>query len=265
MTKTERVGAIALKEWRLNLRFPTEYFAANLFGPVKSALLMCLIYGGFLRSEGSHFGMVAHDNYALYVIVGTTCHSLLSNCVYVLVSKLVTEKWWQTVVATLISPASALELVLGFLIGSGGLHVAFATAITLIITLFHPISWSALLMVLYMMFLLSLLGFGVGLFGAMLNLCFEGKAFLFDYCVQGIIFMSCFYYPIELLPHALRGIPHFLPTYYMGVVVHDCFLSGYSPSFLAVAGGLTVFCVLILGLSTLLFDYAVRKFGIVGY
>lgn len=243
-----------------------EYFAANLISPVKSAILMYFIYSGLLQGTQS-LGLLDRSNFKLYVILGTTCHSLFMASVYIFRSKMVTEKWWQTVTATLISPATTLELIAGFMVGSGALNLAISFSVFGVLTLFFPITLSMFLTSVLILFILALFGFGVGLLGATVALCWEGKSFLFDYGIQALIFLSCFYYPIETLPRSIHGFIQLLPTYHASQLIQQLFLVGSSYQSQTVLSFtyVTISGIVVLILPAFFFNYSVKKYGIVGY
>lgn len=243
-----------------------EYFAANLISPVKSAILMYFIYRGLLHGTQS-LGILDRSNFTLYVLLGTTCHSLFMACVYIFRSRMVTEKWWQTVTATLISPATTLELIAGFMVGSGALNLVISFSIFGLLALFFPVTLPAFLTSVLILFILALLGFGVGLLGATVALCWEGKSFLLDYGIQALIFLSCFYYPIETLPHPIHGFIKLLPTYHASQLIQQLFLVGSSSQSQTVLSFtyVTISSIIILLLPAFFFNYSVKRYGIVGY
>jgi ABC-type polysaccharide/polyol phosphate export permease len=265
MNSTRRIIAIASKEWRLNSRFPLEYFAANLVSPLKSAVLMFFIYRGLLKNSGQSLGLLNGGNYQSYVFLGTTCHSLFMASVYTFRSKMVMEKYWQTVTATLISPATVLELILGFMIGSGAINLLISGIIFALTTLFFPVSITTFLGAMGLLLMLSFLGFGFGMIGTTISLCWEGKSFVFDYLMQAIIFLSCFYYPIETLPKPFHGFVECLPTYQVSHMIQTLFLANGSNPLLLPFGYVTITCFIVLIIPAFFFDFSIKKFGIVGY
>jgi ABC-type polysaccharide/polyol phosphate export permease len=265
MNATRRISAIASKEWRLNSRFPMEYLAANLVSPMKSAVLMYFIYRGLLKNHEQQLGMLNGGNFTSYVFLGTTCHSLFMSSVYTFRSKMMMEKYWQTITATLISPASVIELILGFMIGSGSINLLISGAIFAVTTILYPVPVHAFLGALTLLLMLSFLGFGFGMIGTTISLCWEGKSFVFDYLMQAIIFLSCFYYPIETLPKSIHGFIKFLPTYQVTHLIQELFLlKDYGPIGLSVAY-VALSCAVVLVIPALIFDFSIKKYGIVGY
>lgn len=261
-----RILAIAAKEWRLNLRFPTEYLINNLVSPVKSMVLMCLLYSGFFRSSSiEYFGNVTQDNFIVYVLLGTVLHSQFSTSIAVFRGKMVTEKYWNTATATLLTPVSIFEVVGGFMIGSGGVAIVVNALILSFITLVYPIKLKLYLLSLLVLLLIAFLGFSLGLIGAMIGLCWEGKGFLFDYSVQAITFLSCFYYPIQLLPATVQKVVQFMPTYQLSNALHELYVSDGATNLPLVIAYMLVVCFCVLIPSGFLFESSVRKHGVIGY
>jgi ABC-type polysaccharide/polyol phosphate export permease len=260
----DRIFAVADKEWRLNLRFPVEYLANNAVTPLKSAVLMFFLYRGFLIGNNS-LGVVQKGNFAVFVLVGTTCHSLFMNSLSVFRTKMVMEKYWQTITGTLISPASIMEVILGFIVGSVGLHLFISVGILFLVAMIYGISFSVVFMSLGYLFIIAFLGFGLGLIGTTLSLVWEGKCFIFDYALQLLVFFSCFYYPIETLPKALHPLIRWLPTYRASEAMQHLFLFGHAPHFTTVLAFLLVSTTILLCGPAFFLDYSIKKYGTVGY
>jgi hypothetical protein len=119
-TRVNRILAVAIKEWRLNLRFPMEFLIGNFISPMKTAILMCLLYSGFFKSASGFLGNLTQENFTVYVLIGTVLHGQLSSSVAVFRGKMVSEKYWLTATATLMTPITIFEVIGGYMIGSGG-------------------------------------------------------------------------------------------------------------------------------------------------
>lgn len=260
-----RISAVAAKEWRLNLRFPLEFFIGHLTSPIKSAILMSLLYSGFFRNSTAFIGGVTNENYVVYVFLGTVLHSQLNSSIGIFRGKMSAEKYWQTATSTLLTPISIFEVITGFMIGSGGITLFINVMILSLVTVIFPISLPLYLCSVFVLFLLSVFGFALGLIGATVSLCWEGKSFLFDYTVQGITFLSCFYYPIEILPKLLQKVVVFMPTYQLGSALHLLYTSNNLSQLPQQFGLMVLTCAAIMIPAGLWFDKSVRKYGITGY
>ena len=259
-----RVWAVATKEMRLNMRFPLEYLASNFISPLKSSVLMFILYRGLLGEDRS-LGMLNGNNYQVYVLVGTTCHSLLMSSLSVFKSRMSAEKYWQTINATLVSPASIFETVLGFALGSGSINVLISVIILTLTCLIFPISLMTYFAALAILLIISFLGYGLGIIGATFTLCWEGKTFLYEYVVQGVVFLSCFYYPIETFPSYAHPLIKLLPTYWASTIIHELFNQGFAPDLTLMTLILVLNTAVILILPTIFLDWSIKRFGIVGY
>lgn len=260
-----RVSAIASKEWRLNLRFATEYFIGNFVTPVKSALVMILIYSGFFKASDIFLTSVTKENYIGYVLVGSILHSQFTNSAGLLSGKFVAEKYWQTALGTLLSPATISEVTLGYAIGSGGMTTLVNILLLGVVTFFFPISFSSFLMAVGILLLISALGYSLGLLGATIGLVWEGKLFLYHYGMQVLTFFSCLYYPIGVIPEALQPIVRWMPTYQIGEAMHNLYFGILNTNAL-----FSVIYMLITTTATFLvagylYNSSIRKYGIVGY
>lgn len=265
MKMLERVLAVAAKEWRLNLRFSMEYFASNAVSPIKAAILMFLLYRGLLTGTNANLGMVNQDNFQVFVLIGTTCHSLFMSSLFTFRFKMLTEKYWQTFTGTLVSPASIFEVIAGFILGSILIHLLVGVLILLAAVAIFHLTMAQFFAALGVLFVLMIFGFGVGLIGTTVNLVWEGRTWMFDYAVQALVFMSCFYYPIETLPEFLRGAVQILPTFQATHLVQTLILTGAAPNWPWVVSYIVFSSLIVLILPALYMDYAVKKFGLVGY
>lgn len=260
-----RIAAIATKEWRLNSRFPIEFIVSNLTNPIKSGIMMCFLYSGFFRTTQGFIGSLTHENYIVYVFLGTVLHGQLSSSITLFRGQMTAEKYWQTATATLLTPVSIFEVIAGFMIGSGAVTVLMNVIILSIITVFFPVTLKLYFASIAVLIVLSIFGFGLGLIGATIALCWEGKNFVFDYFVQGITFLSCFYYPIEIMPKFLRPIVEVLPTYQIGQALHMLYTSNEVAQLPMVFAYLILACICIMIPAGYFFDSSVRKYGVVGY
>ncbi len=264
MNSLERIMAVARKEWRLNLRFPAEYLLQNAVSPLKSAVLMFFLYRGLL-TKGSQLGMLRQDNYQIFVLVGTTCHSLFLTSISTFRFKMVSEKYWSTIIATLVSPASMLEVIAGFIIGSIGLHICMAGIILGVTAVMFHTPLHLFLTSFVLLLFLCLMGFGIGLIGTTMSLVFEGYSFVFDYASQALVFASCFYYPIETVPAFAHPFIRALPTYQAAQLVQQLYLVGFHFHFWASVAYVMINSALLLCIPALFLDFSIKKYGLVGY
>jgi ABC-type polysaccharide/polyol phosphate export permease len=156
-------------------------------------------------------------------------------------------------------------VILGFIIGSVGIHLLISCAILAVAAIAFSASIKIFLISVFLLFLIALLGFGLGIVGTAFSLVWEGKSFLFDYSIQALIFLSCFYYPLETLPKMIHGVVRWLPTYQAAQMIQQLFLFGSHPHFFALLSYIVLSSVLILCAPALFLDYSVKKYGIVGY
>jgi len=265
MKSVQRILAVASKEWRLNQRFSMEYFASNAVSPIKAAVLMYLLYRGLLGGTNASLGMVTKENFQVFVLIGTTCHSLFMASLFTFRFKMLTEKYWQTFTGTLVSPASIFEVIAGFILGSILIHLLVAVVVLIAAAVMFSLTFGQFFAALGILFCLMLFGFGVGLIGTTVNLVWEGRTWMFDYAVQGLVFLSCFYYPIETLPEFFRAFVRVLPTFQATQLIQKLILVGSAPEWPWVMAYVVGSSLFVLIVPALYMDHAVKKFGLVGY
>lgn len=192
------VLAIAEKEIKLSLRFKIPFFTTSMIEPFIRIAPFMLVYFGFFLGGAHSFGIVTASNFVAFLILGLVADVFLVHGYIVLYSKFMEEKYWQTIEGMLLAPINKLSLL-------GGQALSIIVSLFLSMLLFFgvsyvlmPVSILHLLVCLLLIAMILPISLGIGLVYASSALFNENFAPLFNYARIGIVFLSCFYYPITI-------------------------------------------------------------------
>jgi len=255
--------AIAKKEVILDLRFKWNFFFSYMLMPVKWFLLFILIYFGFYTFGAGNLGWVSIDNYLTFLLFGTLFHFIVITSLRVYAQKFKQEKFWQTIQGILIAPLGNFSLVIGIAL-SGLLYLFFILLFTFIAAyIINQVSIGIFLFTLVVVLISYLSLQGIGLIYASFTLTNENFMFLFVYLELLITTLSCFYYPIDVIPRALRPIIYLNPVYHANLIVKKLWITGTYNIWSFIF--LIIFAILSLILGMIIFKRMLRKLGVRGY
>lgn len=161
-------------------------------------------------------------------------------------SSLVISKVQGNIVDVLMPPLSALEIFLGYTLGSllRGLVVGFITCIVL--ALFVPISIHSLGSIIFFAVLGNLMLGSLGLAAGIWSEKFDHIAAVTNFIVTPMTFLSGTFYSITMLPPAWQFAVHFNPFFYMIDGFRYGF-TGQSDGYLLYGTALLIACNIALG------------------
>ena len=173
------------------------------------------------------------------------------------------EKYWKTIEAVFISPISYLSIVIG--VGISEIIRLIPTLIVFIIvasffSLPNPI---ALIFAVIMLFMLFLFCCSLGLIHGAAALSNENFLPVFGYLFMGLSLLSCFFYPIGLIPDALKPLVEINPLYQGVAFIRDAWITGE----ISIISFAYVFAFMIVGLilSVQIFTKVWKTLGVEGY
>jgi ABC-2 type transport system permease protein len=196
----------------------------TLGAPLLETFLYIGVFGAAL---GSRIDKLHGVDYVVYIVPGLIMMSWVTNAFANSSSSLMQQKFQRSIDDQLSSPASPMELLLGFSLGGflrGGI-VATVTFIVSFILVDLPVDHPALLLVTFFFigFFFSQLGVLIGLRAEQ----FDDVAFAQTFILQPLIFLGGIFYSVALLPEPFRTLSQFNPIYYMISLVRYGFL-GFS-------------------------------------
>jgi ABC-2 type transport system permease protein len=192
--------------------------------PLLETFLYISVFGAAL---GSRIDQIHGVRYVVYIVPGLIMMAWATNAFANCSSSLMQQKFQRSIDDQLSSPASPLELLMGFSLGGflRGLIVSTITFVVAALLVDLPVRHPALLIC-----ALLLVGFFFAQLGVLIGLRaeqFDDVAVAQTFVLQPLIFLGGVFYSIALLPEPFRTISLFNPIYYMISLVRYGFL-GFS-------------------------------------
>lgn len=225
-----RFAALVRREVSRFLKIKRQTIGA----PLLETFLYISVFGAAL---GSRIDELHGYDYVVFIVPGLIMMAWAINAFSNNSSSILQQKFQRAIDDQLSSPASPLELLLGFTFGGflRGMLVAtltFAAASVLIdIPVEHP---------LILMAALFLVGFFFAQLGVLVGVRaeqFDDVSFAQTFILTPLIFLGGVFYSASLLDEPFQTLTHFNPVYYMINLVRYGFL-GYSEANVALSLGL---------------------------
>ncbi|MBU2101019.1 ABC transporter permease [Candidatus Micrarchaeota archaeon] len=256
--------AITKKDFKLSIRFKTAYLLNTFINPFLSVIPLFIIYYGFLHYTGSEgFGGVTADNYVQFLIFGIIAQAFFYNGTYIFALKFREEKYWKTIDALFVAPINYLSLIIGT-----GINVGLnLLPLFLVFLLFASVfgAPSILMITLTVLIMFILLGFclGAGLIYGALTLFNENFDPFFRYFFAAWILLSCFAYPLNIIPEVFRGIVLINPVFHAVNFAREMWMHNFIAwgSFFYVLG----FAIIMPIISVFVFKLAWKRMEVQGY
>jgi len=192
-------------------------------GPLLETFLYISVFGAAL---GSRIHQVHGFRYIVFVIPGLIMMAWATNAFANNSSSILQQKFVHSIDDQLSSPASPLELLLGFTLGGfiRGFVVSLLTFGVSSVLVSLPVREPLVLIP-----SLALCGLFFAQFGVLIGVRaeqFDDVALYQTFMLQPLIFLGGVFYSASLLPEPFRTLTHFNPVYYMIALVRYGFL-GY--------------------------------------
>ena len=209
-------------------------------GPLLETFLYICVFGAAL---GSRIHEIHGYRYIVFVIPGLIMMAWAVNAFANNSSSLLQQKFTRSIDDQLSSPASPLQLLMGFTLGGfvRGFLVSLLTFIVSVILAGLPVREPLVLIP-----SLVLVGLFFAQFGVLVGVRaeqFDDVALYQTFVLQPLIFLGGVFYSASLLPQPFRALTHINPVYYMIALVRYGFLgyreSGILLSFLLLAAATT--------------------------
>ncbi len=239
MQLLEETLAISEKETDLALRYKIPFFTSSLISPLIRIMPFLLVYGGFFAA-GANLSLGAHlkpETFIPFLFLGITTDIFFNTGYSTFAGKFQTEKWWQTIEIIFLAPINRMSIITG--VGLGELIAVLPTLVLFIglAYFFIPIPFLDLLKVLVIMLLTLLISLSMGLVVGSANLVNENLGPIFGYLRIFLVFLSAFYYPIEVLKTDKFGplgefipvLATFNPIYQANFAIRSIWFEGVTP------------------------------------
>ncbi len=267
--------ALAEKELKLALRFKFSFFTSGFVQPLLKIVPFALVYYGFFAfGGGQDIGVVTGANFFIFLVLGLIADMFFEMGFSAFTTRFLNEKYWDTIEGILMAPLNKISLISG--VGLAEL-IAFAPALALffsIVFIIHAVSINIIVFVLCVLLLALFISLSLGLIASCAVLFNENFVPFFSYLRMGLVFISCFYYPIDVLLFETMGYTVDLrilallnPFYQANFLIKEAWLN---PGFV-LADGIFPFAYLILFalitplFAIFMFNKLWRILGIQGY
>lgn len=262
--------AIARKEILFEFRFPIVFILHSITSPISRLIPIIFLYTAILGGDqGSPIPGIDKSIYIPFLIIGILFQTAWNTGISVFAGKFMRDKHMQTVDLLFIAPIRTLAIIFGY--GGSAIFHAIPSIISflaLAIIALPPSIWSFLLMLIPLI-LVFMMALSIGLVHGGAKLANEDITPLFSYSTTALSFITIFLYPIEIfsklpgflgvaVPILARINPLNAGLTFARAAWFGDTLPWLQLSYLAI---LTVFIAIV---SSWLFRYTWRKFGIQG-
>jgi ABC-2 type transport system permease protein len=204
------IGFITLCQKEIN-RF-MSVSVQTIFAPLVSTLLYLLIFGQVISSESSGF---EHVSYNAFLLPGLIMMTMLQNAFSNSSSSLIQSKMYGNLDLLLLSPLSATEIFLAFVIGAVVRGILVGIAIALVSQFWIPFVWInpfwLLSFAILTTFVLGAMGFLAGLWADK----YDKLAAFQNFVILPLTFLSGVFYSVSALPAFWQQATWLNPFFYM--------------------------------------------------
>ncbi|MEW6295833.1 MAG: ABC transporter permease [Candidatus Diapherotrites archaeon] len=258
------VFAIMVKELRLAIRFKLGYFLSNLVNPVIGMIPVFLIYYGFLHYSGAqNFADIGLNNYINFLVFGILAHAFFAVGVTTFSARFKEEKYWKTIEAIFVAPINYVSIIIG-----AGLSELLRLTPTMflflgIASIFISPTLITFVLVIIILLLMFLLCLSVGLINGSIGLSNENYDPLFNYFFAGWSLISCFIYPIGIVPKEFQFIILVNPVYHAVNFIRVAWINNVLlwDSLIYLIG----FALIMPIIAVTVFKFAWKRLGVHGY
>jgi len=260
--------AVAEKELLLEMRFKIPFIAGSFVEPFVKIAPFVLIYFGFFISGAKSIGDVTEENFIIFLILGMLSDVFFTHSYDSLYPKFMREKFWNTIEATLVAPLSKFSLLMGNAVSILVLLVPNLLIFFGIAYIFAPAPFQAILIAIIMLLCILSISIGIGLIHGTSALFNENYSPIFSYAKIGLVFISCFYYPITVFDQSpalalIKPIVLMNPIYHANNAIRAAWLFGEIRTFsILYAIGFALMTPII---AVFIFNKLWKKLNIQGY
>lgn len=201
-------GTIIRKEIRRVLRI----WSQTLLPPVITMSLYLVIFGKFI---GSQLRNINGFSYMEFIVPGIIMMSVITNSYTNVVSSFFQAKLQRHIEEILVTPTSAVTIILGYCTGGvfRGLSIGFL--VTLFSTLFAKLHIHSAAVIFLFVLLTSTVFALAGMINAILAKKFDDISIIPTFVLTPLTYLSGVFYSISLLPEFWQAVSKFNPILYM--------------------------------------------------
>lgn len=255
---------IAAKEFQLARRYPLATLSRNLISPIKMLILFSIIYWGVFSAGLESIGSFRSEHIIILLLTGTLINTIFSGGVHLFIEKFHNEKVWKTIQIIITAPINLLSVFAGYWITWGAINIVLPILIFGILLILFQMNLIYLIVIILLLISAFTISLAYGLIIGTACLHNENWKFPSELFVYVWTFLSCFYYPIELLPKFLHTIIQINPIYIITNSIRNIMTQSVLPGISDIIL-IIIFTVSIITISLLFFRYRLRNKPIIGY
>ncbi len=238
------LNTILTKEIR---RF-TRIWVQTLLPP---AITMCLYFVIFGNLVGSKIGIMGGFNYMQYIVPGLIMMSVITNSYSNVVSSFYSSKFQRNIEEMLVAPVPNYIILTGYILGGVARGIAVGLIVTLLSLFFTHLSVQHIFVVIYTVFMTSVLFSLGGFINAVYAKSFDDISIVPTFILTPLTYLGGVFYSIDLLPEFWQKVSLLNPIVYM--------VNAFRYGILGVSDVSVVFSLSMLtALSVVLFWFALR-------
>lgn len=201
--------------WALTVKEVRRFYSVSLqtvFAPVIATLLYLLIFGQVIDTNTAVFANVP---YSQFLIPGLVMMGILQNAFANSSSSLIQSKMHGNLTFVLLSPISAFEFYLAFVVASIVRGVVVGAGILIVGAIGFDLVWQAPLWIITFAILSAAMMGGLGMLAGIISDKYDHLAAFQNFFIMPLTFLSGVFYSIKALPDFWQQASHFNPFFYM--------------------------------------------------
>ena len=264
----KRTLSFSRRELKLRTRYKWPLISSSIVYPILHVLPLVLLYWGLLSTVSGDFGEVTAENFLPWLLVGTLCYSVFFLGCAFFKGRFVEEKYWGTIIGTLIAPISKYYFLFGAIIQLS-IEAFFTTILwTILAFIIFPTSLSGLFLLFLIIFITIIIGASLGLIHGTIILVNENYGVFFDYLSYSLAFFSTYSIPYEVFSRIhpiVQGVVDINPLYHIIKITRAIWFGTYGSDLISSLIYIIIFAICLMIVGVYLFSKITRHYGVRGY
>jgi ABC-2 type transport system permease protein len=193
----------------------TRYFRIWIQTLLPPAISMTLYFVIFGQLIGSRVGLIDGVTYMEYITPGIIMMSVITNSYSNVASSFYSAKYQRNVEELLVAPVPTLFILLGYVFGGASRGLITAVIVTLVASQFVELNINHWGVVIFVVFLTSMMFATAGLVNAVFAKSFDDISIIPTFVLTPLTYLGGVFYSIKMLPEFWQGISMANPVLYM--------------------------------------------------
>lgn len=224
----------------------TRIWMQTLLPPAITMSLYFVIFGNLI---GSRIGKMGGFSYMEYIVPGLIMMSVITNSYSNVASSFFSAKFQRQIEELMVSPASNITILLGYVGGGVCRGLSAGLIVTIISLLFVHLPIYNIAMVILVVFLTSVLFSLGGFINAVFARSFDDISIVPTFILTPLTYLGGVFYSISLLPAFWQKVSMINPVFYMVNGFRYGFLGTSDVSFMVAISIIITFIVVMTALS----------------